>query len=117
MRDNLVVGGMALAIVLCTAGIVAVVRTAPEPTPPEVTPVVLDSDPRFFEGRTVRLKTSGMEPTDDPRVWVYRKLAGQPPIVLIRLEHPHKELPGYVVGSCIGRHGTAVTVVNCRGLP
>lgn len=83
----------------------------------ETTPKLLAADPTFFTGRLVKVKTAGMERLS-PSELMYRAIAGQPPIAVLRLRNPLKPTdttPAFLVGVCVGRVEEGhVLVVDCR---
>lgn len=70
------------------------------------------ADPEFYDGKSVRLSTAGMQPGADPRELVYRPLAGGPPAVVCRFAEPPDGIPAFLVG--VARGGKPVRVEDCK---
>lgn len=117
MRENLVVAGVALCIVLATAGIVGVVGTKCV-NPVDVSPLALDGDPEFYTGVVVRVPTGGTQPGPDAKTLVYRKRADLEPVILFEFEARVPDpVPPKVVGKVAGRRGPSVVVTGCYPAP
>ncbi len=110
------VAGIVLCLVLCTAGIVAVVQHPPVADKiVDISPGALDGDPAFYEGVTVRLPTSGMQPGPDKKTLVYRKRADLEPVVVLEFDAPVPDpVPVKVTGKVVGRKGPSVVVTGCH---
>lgn len=118
MRQNLSVGVACLVIVLVTAGILGIATRQPERVY-DASCRSLDADVGFYEGRLVRLQSSGMERTDNPNELMCRIRTDRPPLILceFRVNVPSvgQIKPQFIVGRCKGRKDAngPVIVVDC----
>jgi hypothetical protein len=116
MGENVLRVCLAVAIGVAVVGIAAFLapRKLHEDPVCEVTPRVLDAEPKFYDGKLVRIKTQGMESTNDPREFIYRKQSDQGPVVVCYFRDPCAHLPETITGRCIGPRNGVVTVIDCR---
>lgn len=115
MRDNFLFGGAILAIMLATGGIVMVASRKGEDDYYEATPKTLLAEPRFYEGRHVKISTAGMEITPEHEL-IYRSRSDQSPTIICRFKANtplHIETPSSVTGVCLGRKDGVVYIVEC----
>lgn len=119
MRDLVVVGGLTVAVLLASAGVVAVLnRPLPETRPVDTTVRLVTAEPPFYHGRLVRLSSEGFQPGDDEggKTLVFRRVAGQPPVLTCTFIKPLP--PSFLTSGrrFVGRvvvAGDAVSVVDC----
>jgi hypothetical protein len=119
VRDLVVIGGLTVAVLLASAGVVAVLhRPLPENRPVDTTVRLVTAEPPFYHGRLVRLSSEGFQPGDgdDGRTIVFRKVAGQPPVLTCTFTKPPS--PSFLTSGrkFVGKvvvAGDAVTVVDC----
>lgn len=102
---------LAVSVIVLGAG-VAFVSKSTEQLPLDTTVKLLSCDPNFYTDKQVRISIDGMMTEKD--ILMYKTLANQSPIVICRFNQPLPDkLPKYVIGTCIGRKGSAVEVINC----
>lgn len=89
-------------------------RKEEPPQPPVVNCRILHLAAEELDGREVRLVTSGMQPTDDPAVFVYRRAAHENPIVTVKFTSAPGLFPSRLRGTCRRLGDGTVTLDGCR---